>query len=73
MKTEIVEIIPAGDKPSGTKAKILGTNEKPEPIWFGTDYPKAMNKMVKLNRLSFTRWKAIKTNTGWMATEFIKN
>ena len=73
MKIEIVQIALATDKPSGTKAKILGSNETPEPIWFGVDYPKALKKMVKLKRLGSTLWKAIKTKDGWLATEFLKN
>lgn len=72
MEYTIVEVVPALEKAGGAKAKPVGSEEKPLHLWFGTKYPKASRSMVKLRRLSGTKWKAIQSNNGWDAIELIK-
>lgn len=71
-KEIIVEVIPATEVPAGSMARLLGSKETPLKLLFGTKYPKAMKSMLKLKRMAGSKWKAIKSSSGYEAVELIK-
>ena len=69
----IVQVQPAGDKPSGVTAKCVET-DKVAGLWFSTKYPKAMSSGTRLKRLAFTYWRAELDHNGeWTAIELLRN